>query len=153
MSLCIKVTLFRWRAALVRRTFLVTNTSRGSSTIVKSIKTWSLLSKVLRLSHYCQNYWDSSTINQPNLLHNSCSCICTRPNCARKVRGIIIDMGQSNRRYGKIVCYIPYIIFFTFLIFCIFCIFCKFCIFCIICIFCIFCYKLSTALPTVTSCR
>ena len=31
----------------------------------------------------------------------------TRPNRARKVREMIIDMGQNNRRYGKVVFYIP----------------------------------------------
>ena len=31
----------------------------------------------------------------------------TRPNGARKVREFIIDVGQNNRRYGKVAFYIP----------------------------------------------
>ena len=31
----------------------------------------------------------------------------TRPNWARKVREMIIGMEQNNRRYGKVVFYIP----------------------------------------------
>ena len=31
----------------------------------------------------------------------------TRPNWARKVRGLIIDMGQSNRKYENVGFYIP----------------------------------------------
>ena len=31
----------------------------------------------------------------------------TRPNWARKVRELIIDVGQSNRRYWKVAFYIP----------------------------------------------
>ena len=31
----------------------------------------------------------------------------TRPNWARKVREMIIDMEQNNRRYGKVIFYIP----------------------------------------------
>ena len=31
----------------------------------------------------------------------------TRPNWARKVREMILDMGENNRRYGKVVFFIP----------------------------------------------
>ena len=31
----------------------------------------------------------------------------TRPNWARKVREMIVDMGENNRRYGKVVFFIP----------------------------------------------